>query len=69
LFIPSRSFSLASGARLSKSKIRSVQLLGLNAPLRWSQDAAGLTVALPAQRPGDYAFAFKISPVEAAAQR
>jgi alpha-L-fucosidase len=61
--------SLAAGAKLSKSKIRSVKLLGSDVPVQWSQDAKGLTVKLPDRQSGDFAFAFAISPVDAAAEK
>ncbi len=56
--------SLASGSKLSQSKVRSVKLLGSEAQLKWSQNQEGLVVELPSRKPGDYAFAFEISPVE-----
>jgi alpha-L-fucosidase len=58
--------SLASGGALTKSKIQAVQLLGYTGKLHWVQNRNGLVVDLPAQKPGDYAFAFKIAPVDAA---
>ena len=58
--------SLASGSPLTKREIRTVQLLGSRETLKWTRNAAGLTIELPAEKPGNYAFAFKISPVERA---
>ncbi|OHB58886.1 MAG: hypothetical protein A2173_11070 [Planctomycetes bacterium RBG_13_44_8b] len=42
-------------------KIRSVELLGNKDSLKWSKDENGLTIYLPAVKPCDYAFVFKIS--------
>ena len=53
--------SLAAGSALGKRKIKAISLLGSKAKLKWNQDANGLTVDLPSEKPGDYAFAFKIS--------
>ncbi len=55
--------SLASGSLLTKREIKTVQLLGSPAKLKWRRTSGGLTIELPAQKPGDYAFAFKISPI------
>jgi alpha-L-fucosidase len=41
-------------------KTKSVSLLGSTAPLKWTRSADGLIVETPAQKPGDYAFTFKI---------
>jgi alpha-L-fucosidase len=53
--------SLAAGSPHMTGDIQSVQLLGWNTPLKWTRNSQGLTVQLPTQKPGDYAFAFKIS--------
>jgi alpha-L-fucosidase len=58
--------SLASGLPLARRKIKSVQLLGSRDKLKWVQNQDGLTVDLPSQPPGNYAFAFKIAPVDRA---
>jgi alpha-L-fucosidase len=50
--------SLAKGADLN---IKSVSLLGHEGSLPWSLSADGLKVTLPAKRPCDYAYAFKIT--------
>jgi alpha-L-fucosidase len=59
--------SLGTGSPHTRQEIRSVSLLGSPAELRWTRTREGLTVQLPPQKPGDYAFAFKIAPVDAAA--
>ncbi len=56
--------SLAAGSPNTKREIRNVSLLGSPAKLQWARGPEGLTIQLPAQKPGDYAFAFKISPVD-----
>jgi alpha-L-fucosidase len=53
--------SLAAGSPQMTGDIGSVHLLGSSTPLKWARNSQGLTVELPAQKPGDYAFAFKIS--------
>jgi hypothetical protein len=35
-------------------------MLGAGGPLDWSQAETGLTIKTPAQKPGDYAYTFKI---------
>jgi alpha-L-fucosidase len=40
--------------------VKSVELLGSKDKLAWKRDAAGLSIKLPAQRPNDYAFVFRI---------
>jgi alpha-L-fucosidase len=60
--------SLASGSSLNAGKIRKVQMLGYEGKLKWSQTPAGLSVDLPNKKPGDYAFAIKISPVDGASR-
>ncbi len=41
-------------------KITDVKLLGYSGVLEWTHDTNGLTIQLPAQKPCDYAVAFKI---------
>jgi alpha-L-fucosidase len=43
-----------------KAKVSAVSVLGLNGKVEWSQDAAGLTVRLPAQKPSEYSVVCKI---------
>jgi alpha-L-fucosidase len=45
---------------LAAKTIRSVNLLGSDVKLEWRQQADGLHLALPAQKTGEYAWAFKI---------
>jgi alpha-L-fucosidase len=52
--------SLGSGSTLHADRIRSVTLLGGHGELAWAQSAAGLSITLPAELPGEHAFTFKI---------
>jgi len=61
--------SLAAGSSLTKHEIKKVELLGSQAKLKWTRNAAGLTIELPAQKPCNHAFALRISPVEPAPTR
>ena len=44
----------------TEPKIRSVQLLGSTAKLKWARDDRGLTIDCPAAKAGRYAYVFKI---------
>ena len=55
--------SLASDATLFTGAIEKVELLGRSEPLGWSRDASGLRITVPDTRPGEHAFAFRITPV------
>jgi len=46
---------------LAATKIGKVELLGSRQPVKWRRDAAGLTVRMPVEKPGEYAFVLKIS--------
>jgi hypothetical protein len=50
-------------SRLSdiSGEVKSVELLGATTPVKWTRDAAGLHVVLPAARPTDYALALRIA--------
>ncbi|HEY2942446.1 MAG TPA: alpha-L-fucosidase [Vicinamibacteria bacterium] len=52
--------SLARGSPHLRGEVRSVELLGATAPLKWSRDEAGLHVELPAVRPSDYALVLRV---------
>jgi alpha-L-fucosidase len=43
-------------------QIRSIELLGNDEPLKWSQDEKALTIQLPDEKPCEHAFVFKITP-------
>jgi alpha-L-fucosidase len=52
--------SLASGNDLYGKRIQEVQLLGMEAPLRFTRDEKGLQVTLPENKVGDYAYVLKV---------
>jgi alpha-L-fucosidase len=53
--------SFARGGENAPSAITSVDLLGRAEKPRWTWDAKALTVELPAEPPGEYAYAFRIA--------
>ena len=55
--------ALAEGSPYAAQAIRSVELLGSKAALKWTRTAEGLVIELPSERPCDNAYAFRISPV------
>ncbi len=52
--------SLSSGTFLGSDDIREIRLLGSRARLEWSRDEAALKIKLPKEKPGDYAYVFKV---------
>ena len=52
---------LATDTGLRVGKIQNVELLGFDGKLDWSQDASGLKVILPPEKPCDHAIVFKIA--------
>jgi alpha-L-fucosidase len=52
--------SLASGQPV-KGKVGKVELLGHGEPLQFTQDANGLKVKFPSEKPCDYIYALKIT--------
>jgi alpha-L-fucosidase len=50
---------LGTGSSFQAPKITSVTLLGFPGKLQWSQEAGGLKVTLPAQKPCDHAVVFR----------
>lgn len=53
--------SLAKGAASDLGTIDKVELVGSQASVKWTQEADGLHLRLPAARTGEYAWAFRIS--------
>ena len=53
--------SLGSASAQAPGRVANVELLGSAAPLVWSQDHAGLTVAAPAEPPCEHAYTLKIT--------
>lgn len=58
---PERGEVLVKSLPPSVGQVNAVRLLGHRGNLRWTQTAEGLVVRLPAQPPGDHAFALAIS--------
>ena len=56
--------SLATGSPYTPREIRDVRLLGSPAKLTWNRNLDGMTIQLPTQNTGEFAYTFKISPVE-----
>lgn len=54
--------SLGSASPHAPGRIRNVELLGSPAHLKWRQEPAALTIHVPASKPCDYAYCFKITP-------
>jgi alpha-L-fucosidase len=52
--------SLATGQKLN-GKIAKVEMLGHKGDLKFTQDAEGLKVTMPAEQPCQYAFTLKIT--------
>ena len=46
---------------LADYPVKKVELLGVKGQLKFKRDAAGLKVQLPAVKPNDYAFVFRIA--------
>ena len=53
--------TLGMGTRESVGSIEDVSLLGYGGRLAWHRDARALTIELPAEKPCDHAYAFRIS--------
>ena len=53
--------SLALNTDLRVGKIQSVELLGFDGKLQWSQDDSGLSILMPQQKTSDYAIVFKVT--------
>ncbi len=51
---------LGSGLPYLKGKVCSVSLLGSDAPIPFTQKPTGLFLSLPAQKPNDIAYVFRI---------
>ena len=58
--------SLAAGSELTKREIKTVQMLGSKAQLKWTRTDDGLVVELPNEKPSGYPVALKIFPVDRA---
>ena len=56
--------SLRTGCDFIEREIKTVQMLGSRAPLKWRTTGDGLVVELPNRKPGDSPFALRIFPVD-----
>jgi alpha-L-fucosidase len=52
---------LGLGGKSGVGKVRNVELLGHKERLKFTQDAAGLKVEMPAEKPCEYAITLKIA--------
>ena len=52
--------SLTPGGQHQVKKIRRVEMLGVKGALKWTQDAAGLTVQMPPEKPCEHSVALRI---------
>jgi len=57
---PERMFTIQAFKNLYPEEIKSVHLIGVEAPLEWSLGGDGLEIQRPAEKPGEHAFVFKI---------
>ncbi len=57
---PGRRFNIAALKTMWPGEIGSVQMLGVDRDLPWSLDERGLTIETTDERPGEYAFSFRI---------
>ncbi|HLJ18055.1 MAG TPA: alpha-L-fucosidase [Bryobacteraceae bacterium] len=53
--------SLGESSGNGPAKIGRVEMLGVAEPLKWSRSGAALVVQMPANQPGDYAYALRIT--------
>jgi alpha-L-fucosidase len=51
---------LGTNSSVEKVKVKNVELLGFRGKVKWVQDAHGLTVKMPEQKPCDHAITLKI---------
>jgi len=57
---PDKQVTIKSLAKLEKSEIKSVTMLGIEDELEWSLNEKGMTIKVPEKKPCKYAFVFKI---------
>lgn len=54
--------SLSTDQAIGTGGIKSITLLGSSKKLKWSQDESGLTITLPSEPMGEFAYVLKIAP-------
>jgi alpha-L-fucosidase len=54
--------TLARGSRYMPGEITKVEMLGSDAPLKFERSADALVVTVPAQRPNEIAYGYRITP-------
>lgn len=57
---PQKQVTIKSLAKLEKSEIKSVTMLGIDGEIEWSLDEKGMTIKSPVKKPCEHAFVFKI---------
>jgi len=58
---PKNDSVLIKSVKSSAHKVTNVKMLGSDATLKWSQDNNGLSVEMPTEKPGDYAFVLELT--------
>ena len=53
--------SLGTSSSIHADRIKNIHMLGSDEALYWSQDAHGLTIKTPSQKPCDHAYTFKLA--------
>jgi alpha-L-fucosidase len=53
--------SLAVGAATGAGNVERVSIIGVDEPLKFTRDANGLNITLPAEKVGNYVYGFKIN--------
>ncbi len=58
---PENNSVVVKSVKSSEDKVSNVRMLGSDETLKWSQDDNGLTVEMPTQKPGDFAFVLELT--------
>ncbi|WNH11927.1 alpha-L-fucosidase [Thalassobellus suaedae] len=58
---PENNSVLVKSVKSSEDKVSNVRMLGSDETLKWSQDDNGLTVEMPSQKSGDFAFVLELT--------
>jgi alpha-L-fucosidase len=54
--------ALGLGSPQQPGKVAKVEMLGVKAPLKFTQTSAGLKVTFPPQKPGEIAYGLRVTP-------